>query len=249
MKQQPNKKTVGAFIVAGIAAFLAILVITFGAGYRSRHKDMYVMYFHESIKGLAIGSPVVLNGVEVGKVAKIEIVPDVATYEFNIPVYVTFNNIQKTISMPSGHHDWSEEKLVNALIAKGLHAKLVNQNLLTGQLMIELDVKPAKTTMTKGEADGIIEIPTTLSSLTELSSNFENIPFREVVENLNATLTEFKEILGPAASVSRDLSNKSAATLNNFNHAVEDVSRAANSLRNLTDYLEQHPDALIRGRK
>ena len=113
----------------------------------------------------------------------------------------------------------------------------------------ELDVKPAKTKMTKGEVDGVIEIPTTLSSLTELSSNFENIPFKDVVENLNTTLVEFKEILGPAARVSRELSNKSAATLNNFNHAVQDVSRAANSLRNLIDYLEQHPDALIRGRK
>jgi len=249
MKNQPNKKTVGAFIVAGIAAFLAILIIVFGAGYRARHKNLYVMYFHESIKGLSIGSPVVLNGVEVGKVAKIEIVPDIETYKFNIPVYVTFNNIQKTISLPAGHADWSEERLVEALVQRGLHARLINQNLLTGQLMIELDVKPAKTVMTKGNVDGIYEIPTTLSSLTELSSNFENIPFREVVENLNATLTEFKEILGPAASVSRDLSNKSAATLNNFNHAVEDVSRAANSLRNLTDYLERHPDALIRGRK
>ncbi len=249
MKRQPNKKFVGAFVLAGIVAFLAILIIAFGAGYRNRNKDLYVMYFHESIKGLSIGSPVVLSGVEVGKVVKIEIVPDIQTHEFNIPVYIAFNNTQKIISSPVGHQDWSEESLVSALIAKGLHARLINQNLLTGQLMIELDVKPAKTTMNKGEVDGVMEIPTTLSSLSELSSNFENIPFKDVVENLNATLTEFKEILGPAARVSRDISNKSVSTLNNFNHAVEDVSRAANSLRNLTDYLEQHPDALIRGRR
>ena len=200
MKRQPNKKFVGAFVLAGIVAFLAILIIAFGAGYRNRNKDLYVMYFHESIKGLSIGSPVVLSGVEVGKVVKIEIVPDIQTHEFNIPVYIAFNNIQKIISSPVGHQACSKNS-------------------------------------------------TSLSSLTELSSNFENIPFKDVVENLNATLTEFKEILGPAARVSRDISNKSVSTLNNFNHAVEDVSRAANSLRNLTDYLEQHPDALIRGRR
>ena len=68
MKRQPNKKFVGAFVLAGIVAFLAILIIAFGAGYRNRNKDLYVMYFHESIKGLSIGSPVVLSGVEVGKV-------------------------------------------------------------------------------------------------------------------------------------------------------------------------------------
>ena len=38
MKRQPNKKFVGAFVLAGIVAFLAILIIAFGAGYRNRNK-------------------------------------------------------------------------------------------------------------------------------------------------------------------------------------------------------------------
>ncbi len=249
MPKQPNKKLIGGFLLAGIAAFAIILGLALGVSLRRDNHVMFVMYFHESIKGLSVGSPVVLSGVEVGKVAKIEIVPNVQTYEFSIPVYVTFNNIKKTIApfTDGGHMD--EEEIIDAMVARGLHAQLINQNLLTGQLMIELDVRPAKVMrMTDGEIDGIHEIPTTLSSLSEISSNIQDIPFKEVVENLNATLTEVKEVLTPAARVSQDLSKKTAITLNNFNQAVQDVSRAANSLRNLTDYLEQHPDSLIRGK-
>jgi len=248
MKKQPNKKTVGAFILSGIIAFLVIIAMALGLGMRGWPRNLYVMYFHESIKGLSVGAPVVLNGVEVGKVAKIEIVPNPDTYDFTIPVYVTFNDIPRMISVSHEHLDWSEQEIVVGLIERGLHGRLVNQNLLTGQLMIELDVKPAKTQTTFGDASDIPEIPTALSSLGEISANVQNIPIREVMENLNQTLLELKDVISPAAKISNDLSKKSAATLSNFNQAVQDISRAANAIRNLADYLEQHPESLIKGK-
>lgn len=248
MKKQPNKKTVGAFILSGIIAFLVIIAMALGLGMRGGPRNLYVMYFHESIKGLSVGAPVVLNGVEVGKVAKIEIVPNPDTYDFTIPVYVTFNDIPCMISVSHEHLDWSEQEIVVGLIERGLHGRLVNQNLLTGQLMIELDVKPAKTQTTFGDASDIPEIPTALSSLGEISANVQNIPIREVMENLNQTLLELKDVISPAAKISNDLSKKSAATLSNFNQAVQDISRAANAIRNLADYLEQHPESLIKGK-
>ncbi|MDE6570975.1 MAG: MlaD family protein [Alphaproteobacteria bacterium] len=248
MKKQPNKKTIGAFILAGIIAFLVIIAIALGLGLRGGARNMYVMYFHESIKGLSVGAPVVLNGVEVGKVAKIEIVPNPDTYEFTIPVYITFNDISRIVPLSIDQADWSEKEIITRMIERGLHGRLVNQNLLTGQLMIELDVRPAKTKMTFGPASEIPEIPTALSSLGEISANVQDIPVREVVENLNQTLLELKDVISPAAKVSNDLSKKSAATLNNFNQAVQDISRAANAIRNLADYLEQHPEALIKGK-
>ncbi len=63
MKRQPNKAAIGAFIIGGIIAFIAILIIGLGLFHNNRGRDMYVMYFHESINGLSIGSPVVLKGV------------------------------------------------------------------------------------------------------------------------------------------------------------------------------------------
>lgn len=250
MKRQPNKRTIGAFILAGIGTFLVIVAIALGIGMRRNQHDLYVMYFHESIKGLSVGAPVVLNGVEVGKVVKIEIVPDANTYEFTIPVYVVFNNISKSISAAADGHKWDEDKMVNALIERGLYGQLTNQSILTGQLMIELNVKPSRGRMTlMHDEDGPIrEIPTALSSLGELSANVSDMPLREVVDNLNQTLVEFKDVLTPAVRVSRDLANKSGATINNFNAAVDDISRAAKAIRNLADYLERHPESLIKGK-
>ncbi|MBD5389303.1 MCE family protein [bacterium] len=246
MKNQPNKKTIGTFIVAGIVALLMIVALGLGLGTRGADRDLYVMYFHESIKGLSIGAPVVLNGVDVGKVVKIEIVPDVETREFTIPVYITFHDIQKM--MPGWDRHWDEGDIVAGLIERGLHARLVNQNLLTGQLMIELDVKPAKTTLTGAAGNDVMEIPTALSSLSALSATAADIPIRDVVDNLNKTLVEFKDVLAPAVGVSHDFSRKAAVTLNNFNQAVSDISRAANAIRHLADFLEQHPESLIKGK-
>ncbi len=249
MKHKPNKKRIGAFILGGIITFLVIVALALGLGIRGSHHDLYVMYFHESIKGLSVGAPVVLNGVEVGKVVKIEIVPNVSTYEFTIPVYVTFNNISKSISAAADGHHWDEDKMVTALIERGLYGQLISQSILTGQLMIELNVKPGRATTITGDGTGdILEIPTVLSSLGELSANVSDIPIREVVDNMNQTLKELKDVLAPAVRVSRDLAGKSAATLNNFNAAVDDISRAANAIRNLADYLERHPESLIKGK-
>lgn len=246
MRNQPNRKTVGAFILAGIVGFVIITSVLLGFGLR-REKNMYVMYFHESINGLAVGAPVVFSGVEVGKVAKIEIVPNIDTYKFNIPVYVIFKDIEKTISVLPGRNELSEEKILAEMIERGLYARLIKQNLLTGSLMIELDMRPAKTRISNIESD-YIEIPTALSSMTELSANVQDMPLRAVMDNLNHTLTEVREVLTPVAKIGNDLAKKSGVTLNNFNQAVQDVSRAANSLRNLAEFLEQHPESLIRGR-
>ena len=38
-------------------------------------------------------------------------------------------------------------------------------------------------------------------------------------------------------------------TLNQIKATLKDVSQAAKSLKNLTDYLEQHPDSILKGKK
>ena len=43
--------------------------------------------------------------------------------------------------------------------------------------------------------------------------------------------------------------NVTNSALNNINNAAINVSKAAASLRNLTDYLERHPEAIVRGKE
>ena len=67
------------------------------------------------------------------------------------------------------------------------------------------------------------ELPVLLPALTESS------------HNLDRTLEK--------------VSNSSGETISNLNETLSDVSDAAKSIQNLTDYLERHPESLIRGKK
>ena len=136
MPKQPNERMIGIFIISGILAFLAALSLFLKEKLFTNDNQMIVMYFEESIKGLNVGSPVVFKGVEIGKVSKIELLANTTDLDFSIPVYVkmeTVNNIYANKSYSS------KQAILNALIDKGLRARLTSQSYLTGQLMIELE--------------------------------------------------------------------------------------------------------------
>jgi paraquat-inducible protein B len=82
----------------------------------------------------------------------------------------------------------------------------------------------------------------------------------KAVNRLNAEVTpELKRVLEEvsraAASAEQVLKNTDATLLGKdapgqqeLRNALQEITRAARSLRVLTDYLERHPDALIRGK-
>ena len=88
MRNEPNRKMIGLFMASG----LAVLIIIFGLFVKSKFfagdGKVLVMYFEESINGLNVGSPVVFKGVQIGKVASIELIANAEDLSFSIPVYV-----------------------------------------------------------------------------------------------------------------------------------------------------------------
>ncbi|QWV95276.1 MCE family protein [Geomonas oryzisoli] len=68
---------------------------------------------------------------------------------------------------------------------------------------------------------------------------------RSTLEDVRKTLTEARSTLGGANSVL----SADAPVQVDLRDTMREVSRAAQSLRVLGDYLEQHPEALIRGKK
>ena len=181
MRKQPDTRMIGIFITAGIVAFLVIISSYIGSKVFTENDTMLVMYFDESIKGLNVGSPVVFKGVEIGKVAKIELIANAQNLDFRIPVYAKMEARQNIKSK-----DFFEDKrgLLDALIAKGLRARLTSQSYLTGQLMIELEMLPGSRVVMSGREydDNVLEIPTVLSPIGELSKGIQDIPIRQSVE-------------------------------------------------------------------
>ena len=93
----------------------------------------------------------------------------------------------------------------------------------------------------------------------ELSKGLQDILVKDNIDKFNSLLETFNKnfpiILEQTALISKNinkmLSNNVGGvsmTVNNLNKAMIDIGEAARSLKNLTDYLERHPEALLKGK-
>lgn len=251
MSKKPNTKLIGLFLFIGIICFIGLIGHVIASKTISKQDTLIVMYFDESVSGLNVGSPIVFMGVEVGKVARIDLITNPQDLSFSIPVYAKFNTKTRL------RQQTDTAVTLQELIDKGLRARLTTQNYLTGQLMIELEMMPDQPVVLKETKQDILEIPTVLSPLSQLSKGIKNLPIRDSVVNLNLLLeTLDKKVIPDIQTLTSNLNNlvvdnskDITKTIYNFNETLSDISSAAKSLRNLTDYLEQHPESLIKGKK
>ena len=257
MQQNKKYKMVGLFVILGIAALSGIILNYVGQKFTTDDSHLVVMYFEESIQGLSVGSSVVLQGVEIGQVKKIKLVANLSEGTFLAPVYVLFD--KRKISAKNKNLQVSKHNLLKNLIDKGLKAKLISANYLTGQLMIALVIEPDQPIVLRGDGK-YREIPTTLSAFAKLSKDLNQIPLHESLTQLGNVLVDLDEnlptILGNTAQITQKLdtmldkkSGEISKTMTNINSTMEEISKASRSIKNLTDYLERHPEAIIRGKE
>ena len=276
MSQKANPRLIGSFIL--IALFVSIG--TFFLMNRDRffsHTIKYVLYFQVSVKGLNVGSPVVFNGVPIGRVINISLVTDMQTLEIKIPVTIETNansfiilSKKKRITPRAGNEEI--RRFTDEMIAKGLRARLIPQSLLTGQMTIDLSYLPGTPVVLTPTTLKMIQIPTLPSITDELTKTLQKIPLDETFTRLNklleetsvfvATLNgdapeivkEISKITALVESMSRkadkalDSFNEDSRTMLDLNKMLRDFSAAAESLRNWADYLERHPEALLKGK-
>ncbi|WP_293393427.1 MlaD family protein, partial [Nevskia sp.] len=165
-------------------------------------------------------------------------------------------------------------KVLQRFINQGLHAQLRAGNLLTGQQYVALFFKPGSTKKVSISQDSMPEIPTAPGSLEEIQTQiesivtkFDKIPFEALAGDLRSTLNNASSLLktldqevAPQAkktlaeagaaikSLDQNLASPEAPLQQDARRTLEQLNRTAASLRTLTEYLEQHPEALLRGR-
>lgn len=261
MKNEPNKKAVGVFLILGFALIFGLIGNSVIQKLQSDKTNAFVMYFSESLQGLSEGSPIIFKGVEVGKVTQIHILADTDNYQFNAIVQAK----AKHIDVNRADSRWAEmlkkENFLDTLVAHGLRARLATQSYLTGQLMIELVMMPdAAEPVHTNNASDLPEIPTILSKKEQLAQGLNNIQIQETIVRINNVAdileNDLPVLLTSLTQNSRNLNKtleKVAAgsdeTIANLNETLRDVSDAAKSMQNLTDYLERHPESIIKGKK
>jgi paraquat-inducible protein B len=239
--------------------------------------DTYVMNFKESVRGLTVGAPVDFRGIVVGEVAAIYTRFDPVTKEFSIPVEVRIFPERFTSRYEKGGKGGriSEDRkaLSDFLVERGLRAQLRTASLLTGQLYVALDFFPGAPKAMVDWSKSPPELPTVpgnlqglQDSITRLVANLNKIPFEGIGKDLRKTLHDADGLLQTldteVAPEAHSTLAAARATLDSANKALQpdsalrqstvdtmrELSRTAASFRALADYLERHPEALIRGK-
>ena len=236
------------------------------------------MRYDQSIRGLAVGAPIDFSGITLGNVTQINLDFDPVSKRFYSLVDATlyperlgrvFDEVRDR-AVQDG--DVAGGRLLGGMIKHGLRAQLRTANLLTGQLYVALDIFPnAKPVEFKMSDPAIIPtVPGNLDQLQQQVSNIiakvEKIPFDKIGEDLRATLASTSKLMGrldkqvaPEAQKMLKQARDSMAQINallasdaslpvNTERAMQELGRAARSLRALADVLQANPEALLRGR-
>lgn len=228
MIKKNNKTVIGAFVVGAVVLLLAA-VLVFGSGVLFKQSDKYVLFFNGSVKGLSVGAPVIFRGVKIGNVSSISLIYDQETKEVLIPVIIDVELARvKGIPEGPGYPDYS------MLIKQGLRAKLEIQSFITGQLMLGFDFYPDR----PGKIYGIIKDYPELPALPISPDIFEvmdDIPIKEITTNLEQAV----------AGINRLVNSEGISELD---RTLREVTSSARSFGLFVEYLEQHPEALLKGK-
>jgi paraquat-inducible protein B len=272
------------------------------AGYRERIP--FLVYLQGSVRGLAVGAPVELFGIQIGNVTSINLEFD--PNGENSRVVVRLEVQPERIMQSQQLRDSDPIDTARRLVARGLRVQLRSANYLTGQLLVALDFFKDAPPATVTQTDEGIVLPTTpggLDSITtsigEILRKVNELPLDDIARNLNETLAgvrgvtngpELKQSLrsltetlaavnalatnadasaGPALKRLPDIMQglqtavdkagklvgsadagygENSQFRRDVERLLDQLSDTARSVRLLANYLDQHPEALIRGR-
>ncbi|MGZ4980563.1 MAG: PqiB family protein [Methylobacter sp.] len=234
----------------------------------------YVMYFNGSVRGLTVGAPVQLRGIPIGRVTDINLELDKKTAEIHIPVTVELE--PDRIKEINNDNNISDKDIMTQLINKGLRAQLQTGSLLTGQLLVDLDFHPKSKIVLSDNQSVYPEFPTTASSLDQFTHSANiimdkvaKLPLEDLTTEANMTLKSLqatsKAATGMLATAqgTLDTTGKTmtsahqvlsimepgSTTHYELEQLLRELTQAASSVKQLTDYLEQNPNSLIHGKK
>ena len=234
MSKQANKTAIGVFVV-GAVVLAVVAIIVFGSGKFFAKTDFYVVYLPGSVKGLRIGAPVMFRGVKIGEVTQLRLYSVDKGMSMEIPVIfkvdpASFHSIG---SMVEADVDNREEQ-TDAIIKRGLRARMEMQSFVTGQRMINLDYYPNTPVRLMGEkgidlGDDIIEIPTIQTFEQEIGKTLEDIPIGEVTESLQNSMKAIERFV----------------TSEEFTKSLHYFKQTLKEARNLVRHVDEKVDPLF----
>jgi paraquat-inducible protein B len=169
---------------------------------------------------------VVFRGVDIGTVTSLGLAHGSQAGSIEIPVTA---ELERDAVLQLGPGQPNAAQAISALISQGLSAKLASQSLLTGQLYVDLDLRPAQ--VKRGSAasrvagsgeGGLPDIPTLPSTTQALQAQLEGV-------YINATLKDVAAIAKATREIMQDPQIK--ATLDNAAKLSVELRKLAQSVQ------------------
>jgi len=215
-----------------------------------RDPHTYLLIFKQSVRGLSVGAPVVMNGITIGEVTEINPQFDAQKIEFSVPVTVVVDPVRygvKFLNLPEGGNAAGNNKIImDTLVAHGLRGQLKTGSFISGSLYVAVDLVPGAAPATLDWAQNPVQLPTMPGQIEAIEVSADKLlkSLDITLGNVRGTLTNTDKLLGNAGSLIAPDSMLNAE----LNTMLQQGGGAARSLRVLADYLERHPEALIRGK-
>jgi paraquat-inducible protein B len=317
-----HPRAVGAFVLGAVALVLgAILWLSSGDWFQPR--DRFVVIFPGSVRGLNKGAPVSFRGVKTGEVKAVDAVLT-ERKDDPIVIVVTIEIARNVVSAQEGagrpFASLRGAELGQALVERGLRARLMSSSLLTGQKYIDMDFLPQDPPRLVGVKAAWPELPTTPTAMEKLGEKGEQfiaklaeLPLDQMLEDVRqalqslrstlesddlkgaiagarratnavppaledarATLADARQALDTVSGEARETGSSARDTLREVRgmldraqrtlarleetasgtdearvtamEAIEELSRTLQALRNLVDYVQTHPEAVVLGK-
>lgn len=249
MSEKPHTVAIGAFIVGALLIALTTVLFVLGSGFGDKEK--VIMVFDGSVKGLNVGAPLALRGVQVGQVTKIELILDSDNVELIMLVEADFHskNIRRQGSV--------SEDLTEELIARGLRAQLNSQSLLTGLLYIQMDFHPGSDLNLADIDSPYFQFPTIPTDLERITKKLQDIDISKLTKDLEGvakglnTFVRSEEFQGMPANLATTLdsltglSNQLQQQLATTGPKVDRILDSANTeLPRLSDMVARNLEVL-----
>ena len=168
------------------------------------------MRFDQSVRGLAVDSPVEFLGINIGKVVSVKLDYDPKTHRFPVLVGAlvypqrlgsAYQKLEALARARGENPDLAQ--LMGRLVGQGLRAQARTGNLLTGQLYVALDFIPHAPKVAFDANAKPLSIPTAPGSfdklqeqLSDIVDKIDKVPFDSIGRNLDQTLAALHATLG-----------------------------------------------------
>jgi paraquat-inducible protein B len=240
-------------------------------------RTYWLLYFNSSVRGLNVGAPVEFKGIKVGEVTNINLEFDWENLAFRVPVLVEMEPERLTMvgeqdMKRSTALDILVEKGLRAQLKTGslltgqlfvdmdIHPGAPPQKIVYGERYIEFPTVPTPMEEITNDVTRIVEklaklpleqigddLRDTMQHVSKTTERLETLVKNldtEVAPAVNATLEQTQKTLTKVDS----LLNATSPMGYEMKQALAELGEAARSLRSLSDYLERHPEALIKGK-